>query len=66
MRLACIQSDQLFESSIPKFTVVGPGYACRDLDMAFIRAPVVMFLHDNRVSKHFEQRLGVTCCETLC
>ena len=65
VRPARIQSDKLFKRGSPKFTVTGAGYTCRDFDMAFICAPVVMFLHDDSVGEHFEQRSGMTCSETL-
>jgi hypothetical protein len=60
VRPARIQSDKLFNRGIPKFTVMGAGYACRDFDMTFICAQVVMFLHDDSVSQQIEQRTGMT------
>ena len=58
MRSARIQPNELFERDSPKFTVLGAGNTCRDFNVAFVCAPVVMLLHDHSVGEHFEQRSG--------
>jgi hypothetical protein len=50
----------LFERSGPKFTGMGACNTCRYLDMAFVCAPVVVLLDYHSVSKHFEQRSGMS------